>query len=59
MSNIRKFENATVEQEISIIQHELFSFSAFCTELHCVADCRVEGCKRQTFCSELDILVRE
>ena len=43
MSNKRKFENATFEQEISIIQHGLFSFSAFCTELHCVTNCRFEG----------------
>ena len=45
MSNKRKLENATFEQKMSVIQHDLFSFSAFCTELHRVTNYHLDVCK--------------
>ena len=59
MSNKRKLENATFEQKMSVIQHDLFSFSAFCTELHRVTNYHLDVCKLEKITCELDILVRE
>ena len=59
MSNKRKLENSIFEQKISVSQHDLFSFSAFCTELHRVASYHLDVCKLEKITSELDILTRE
>ena len=59
MSNKRKLENSTFGPKIYIFQHDLFSLSAFFTELHRIANCLLEGFKLAKLISELDSLFRE
>ena len=59
MSNKRKLENSTFGPKIYIFQHDLFSLSAFFTELHRIANCLLEDFKLAKLSSELDSLFRE